>query len=34
MKPKGIQKEFVNDKLKGWCKEWGINIRMTAPYLH
>jgi hypothetical protein len=34
--PKCIQidggKEFVNEKLKTWCKERGIEIRMTAPY--
>jgi transposase InsO family protein len=35
-KPKVIQmdwgKEFVNKKLKQWCKEKGIEIRLTAPY--
>jgi transposase InsO family protein len=35
-KPKGIQmdcgKEFVNEKLKTWCNERGIEIRFTAPY--
>jgi Integrase core domain len=35
-KPKGIQihcrKEFMNDKLENWCKEHGIEIRLTAPY--
>ena len=35
-KPKGIQidfrKEFVNEKLENWCKEHGIEIRLTAPY--
>jgi hypothetical protein len=34
--PKGIQidrgKEFVNEKLEGWCKQHGIEIRLTAPY--
>jgi hypothetical protein len=25
-------KEFVNDKLKNWCKDRGIKIHMTAPY--
>jgi transposase InsO family protein len=36
-KPKAIQidggKEFVNDQLKKWCWEQGIEICMTAPYL-
>jgi hypothetical protein len=35
-KPKAIQidsgTEFVNEKLKSWCKEQGIEIHMTAPY--
>jgi transposase InsO family protein len=35
-KPKVIQidsgKEFVNDKLKSWCRERGIKIHMMAPY--
>jgi hypothetical protein len=35
-KPKAIQidrgKEFVNDKLERWCKEQGIELRLTAPY--
>jgi hypothetical protein len=35
-KPKAIQidggKEFVNDQLKKWCQEQGIEICMTAPY--
>jgi transposase InsO family protein len=25
-------KEFVNEKLKMWCNERGIEIRFTAPY--
>src|SRR5262245_5666778 len=36
-KPKAIQidggKEFINERLKTWCKERGIDIRITAPYL-
>ena len=24
--------EFVNKKLKEWCNEHGIEIRLTAPY--
>jgi hypothetical protein len=35
-KPKGIQidcgKEFVNEKLEKYCKQRGIEIRLTAPY--
>jgi transposase InsO family protein len=35
-KPKAIQidggKEFVNNKLKKWCRDRGIEIHMTAPY--
>ena len=35
-KPKAIRvdrgKEFVNDDLKTWCRENGIEIHMTAPY--
>jgi hypothetical protein len=35
-KPKAIQidggKEFVNENLKSWCKERGIEIHITAPY--
>src|ERR1700676_2648874 len=35
-KPKGIQidrgKEFINEKLEQWCKEQGIELRLTAPY--
>jgi len=35
-KPKAIRvdrgKEFVNDDLKTWCREQGIEIHMTAPY--
>src|SRR5262245_7803220 len=34
--PKAIQidrgKEFVNEKLDKWCKNKGIDIRLTAPY--
>jgi hypothetical protein len=34
--PKAIQidrgKEFVNEKLKQWCKGKGIEIHLTAPY--
>jgi hypothetical protein len=34
--PRGIQidcgTEFVNQKLKEWCNEHGIEIRLTAPY--
>ena len=34
--PKAIRvdrgKEFVNDELKTWCQEQGIEIQMTAPY--
>ena len=34
--PKAIKvdwgKEFVNDELKSWCREQGIEIHMTAPY--
>jgi transposase InsO family protein len=25
-------KEFVNNKLKSWCRERGIEIHMTASY--
>jgi transposase InsO family protein len=25
-------KEFVNDTLKTWCRENGIDIQLTAPY--
>jgi hypothetical protein len=36
-KPKAIQidggKEFVNDKLKSWCRERGIDNHITAPLL-
>jgi len=35
-KPKAIcvdrGKEFINDDLKTWCREQGIEIQMTAPY--
>ena len=35
-KPKAIcvnqGKEFVNDDLKTWCQEHGIEIHMTIPY--
>ena len=35
-KPKAIRvdqgKEFVNDDLKTWCWQQGIEIHMTAPY--
>jgi len=35
-KPKAIcvdrGKEFVNDDLKTWCREQGIEIHMTTPY--
>ena len=35
-KPKAIHvdrgKKFVNDDLKTWCREQGIEIHMTAPY--
>ena len=35
-KPKAIQidqgKEFVNEKLEQWCKEQGIESRLTALY--
>ena len=24
--------EFMNNKLKEWCNEHGIEIRLTAPY--
>src|SRR6266852_2843306 len=24
--------EFINDKLKTWCAECGIDIQMTVPY--
>jgi len=34
--PKAIQidrgREFVNEKLERWCKEQGIELRLTAPY--
>ena len=34
--PKAIQidggKEFVNETLKKWCREHGVEIHMTAPY--
>jgi hypothetical protein len=34
--PRAIQidrgKEFVNEKLERWCKEKGIDLRLTAPY--
>ena len=37
-RPKAIQidggTEFVNEKLKSWCKERGIEIHMTAPTHH
>src|SRR6202040_861145 len=31
---KGIDRgrEFVNEKLERWCKEQGIELRLTAPY--
>src|ERR1700720_4020672 len=36
MMPKAIQidrgREFVNEKLEQWCKEQGIELRLTAPY--
>jgi hypothetical protein len=25
-------KEFINDNLKSWCHEQGIEINQTAPY--
>ena len=25
-------KEFINDDLKSWCHEQGIEINQTAPY--
>ena len=35
-KPKAIRvdrgKEFVNDDLKTWCQQQGIEIHMTVPY--
>jgi transposase InsO family protein len=35
-KPKAIcvdhGKEFVNDDLKAWCQQQGIEIQMMAPY--
>src|ERR1700683_136433 len=35
-KPKAIQidrgREFVNEKLERWCKEEGMELRLTAPY--
>ena len=34
--PKAIQidrgREFVNEKLEQWCKEQGIELRLTALY--
>src|ERR1700720_1405358 len=36
MMPKAIQidqrREFVNEKLERWCKEQGIELRLTSPY--
>src|SRR5215471_14921111 len=36
LKPKAIQidrgKEFVNERLERWCKQNGIQLRLTAPY--
>ena len=35
-KPKAIRvdggKEFINNDLKTWCREQGIEIQMTTPY--
>ena len=34
--PKAIRfdngKEFLNQELKDWCNQQGINIQTTAPY--
>jgi putative transposase len=35
-KPKKIRvdngKEYVNDELKAWCKDRGIDLQITVPY--